>query len=412
MSAMQQALLMASSSAVSVITLSTSVPTADYNLFVQAGSPTGVADVTLTINSGGYLYGSSNVTYALDTGTGWVAGSTLTVINNGGIYGYAGVGALETATNNLAGYNGQNAGPAVNAQYAVSIVNNSVVAGGGGGGGSGGNINNAASGGWTLNSGGNGGGFAVSTGGNGGSGVNNAPPPTTGGRAGGAGGAAGQQGAAYTVTGTPNAFYNTAVFANSGSGGGGGGGGLGSYGGNGQNSQNLSVTYNGGTGGAGGKVAVSSSNITWSTPGIRYGRLDSTPYTYLGGPTITYVSSTPGVAASLQFSVRGDGVINDFGTYVTRSVVNGTMPQSWYQPNTASIGSSYWVRLTIVSGSTPGSGTVGSWLALSSTQTWIWTSATTGVSTVGATVLVEISTSAGGSPVVTSGTYIVAAQHV
>lgn len=403
----QQALLMVSQAA-TTINLSTSVPTANYNMFTEAGSPTGVVNVTLTINSGGYLYGSSNVNYALDTGTGWAAGSTLSVINNGGIYGYAGLGALETATSSFNGYNGQNAGPAINAQYAVSITNNSVIAGGGGGGGSGGNHNASNAGGWALNFGGNGGGFASSSGSNGGSGSSNAPPPTTGGRAGGTAGAAGQQGQQYSVTGTPNSYYNTSVFANSGCGGGGGGGGWGAYGGNGQNAQNNVTTYTGGTGGAGGRVAVSSSNITWVTAGLRYGRIDATPYTYLGGSAITYTTSA--LNASLQFQVRSDGVINDLGTFTTRSVTGVAMPQAWYQPNTASIGSSYWVRVTVVSGDAPTSGTTGTWQSLSSSIQWIWTT-TASPQTKSAVILVELSTSGTGSPVVSSGTYTVTAQR-
>lgn len=78
---------------------------------------------------------------------------------------------------------------------------------------------------------------------------------------------------------------------------------------------------------------------------------------------------------------------------------------SWYTPDpTASIGNSYWVRATLQSGQTPSSGdALNTWHQLSAVRSWTYTaSAGGGFASRQGTLLIEISSSASGSPVVTS----------
>jgi len=103
-----------------------------YNIFAQAGYPTDAVDVTLTINSGIDVYSDQgqHVT-VLTTGTGWVAGSTIKIVNNGYILGCGGVGG-DGAADGSAGYQ------AIDLRWNVTLDNTSGYIFGGGGGGAGG----------------------------------------------------------------------------------------------------------------------------------------------------------------------------------------------------------------------------------------------------------------------------------
>ena len=133
------------------VNLTISANTNNYNIFNNKGASyvAGSTDVTLTINSS-VRVGSGNInSYALDTGTGWTAGDTITIINNGFIRGKGGNGGNGQATvsdgnaknpspvpSGLAG-NGQRGGHGLRLQFATTIQNNgSIHSGGGGGGGS------------------------------------------------------------------------------------------------------------------------------------------------------------------------------------------------------------------------------------------------------------------------------------
>lgn len=72
--------------------------------------------------------------------------------------------------------------------------------------------------------------------------------------------------------------------------------------------------------------------------------------------------------ATASFSLNSDG---------TATAVNNGSPAFWYDPITAGIGASYWVIVTITSGSVT-SGTVGSRVSLSAGQTWTVTTTGTG----------------------------------
>jgi hypothetical protein len=125
------------------IALTLSATKADgYNIFQQAGSPTDAVDMVLTINAGVDLFGYGNSPLrALETGTGWVAGSTIKLVNHGYILamggrGGTGAGRLGDRAPATAGQGGN---PAIFMQWNCIIDNtDGFIFGGAGGGGGGG----------------------------------------------------------------------------------------------------------------------------------------------------------------------------------------------------------------------------------------------------------------------------------
>lgn len=244
------------------IALTIASNTNNYNIFSNKGGSyvAGKSNVTVTINSGVTVGSTSTGTYALETGSGWASGDTITIVNNGSVRGRGGNGAnggTATYPNVTNGGNGGSGGNAFRAQFATTITNNGTFAGGGGGGGGGGSYTSLSSKDSTTTAaggGGGGGGAGTSSGGSGGaaSGANNNYSGTNG--------AAG--------TATAGGTYGGGSFNERG----GAGGGAGSagetppnlYTGNTQNSSN-------GSGGARGNYAVGNSNITWSVTGTRQG---------------------------------------------------------------------------------------------------------------------------------------------
>ena len=214
------------------IALTISSNTNNYNIFSSKGGTyvAGKSDVTLTINSGVAVGSTSTGTYALDTGTGWATGDTITIVNNGTIKGRGGDGGkgadvlFEGIDNGSAGGAG---GAAFRAQFATSFTNNGSVYGGGGGGGGGGASGTIAGykGTFVRIAGGGGGGGAGVNGGSGGSpGVYSVGSASSG--SAGSATSGGSGGASYINTGG----------GGTGSGGAGGnGGGLGAAGSAGQN---------------------------------------------------------------------------------------------------------------------------------------------------------------------------------
>jgi hypothetical protein len=93
--------------------------------------------MTATVNSGVVIGSNSTSTAALNTGSSFPAGSTLTLINNGYIVGRGGEGGRGGGDGGGggAGTGGYAGGPALNAQYPLSVTNNGTIGGGGGGGG-------------------------------------------------------------------------------------------------------------------------------------------------------------------------------------------------------------------------------------------------------------------------------------
>lgn len=187
-------------------------------------------DAEVTVGSGIVLSANSTSAYGFDTGSGFPVGTSLKLIMPGYVCGMGGAGG---ATNTA----GSNGGPALRAQYAISIdALGGVTAGGGGGGG--GSF-------W----GGGGGGRSGRTNAVGGAASYPGANGTfsSGGAGGGGGGAGGTTG--------PGGAGSISV--------GGGGGGWGASGG-------TAGSYAGGTGGA---AVVGNSFITWINTGTRYGAI-------------------------------------------------------------------------------------------------------------------------------------------
>lgn len=267
------------------IALTIAANTNNYNIFSNKGGTysAGKSNITLTVNSGVSVGSTSVSVAALDTGTGWASGDTITIVNNGTVRGRGGDGGDGgSATNNSSGGNvsatdggdGGAGGTAIKSQFATTITNNGTFAGGGGGG--------AGHGGQTTYSdtktgisfsakagGGGGGGAGFSAGGSGGTaggywqynsgGVNSSTVTAESGSAGTAtaGGAHGD--------GFSNFVGEFASY------GGSDGGGLGSAGSPGSGGSGGGRTGADGTAGAAGKYAEGNSNITWSTTGTRLG---------------------------------------------------------------------------------------------------------------------------------------------
>lgn len=128
-----------------IFTATISTNTANYNL-KTAAIAAGWDQVlplraTVTIDPGVYVYSVSTGSYAFNTGASFPAGTELYLINNGIILGMGGAGGTgggwSPAGSIVAPSAGLAAGPALTAQYAISITNNGSIAGGGGGGGGG-----------------------------------------------------------------------------------------------------------------------------------------------------------------------------------------------------------------------------------------------------------------------------------
>ena len=230
--------------------------TQNYDLFTQVNaSPSyaaGTSDVTLTVNSGVVVGSTSTGTYAMSVPSGFSAGDTVTIVNNGTVIGRGGSGGAGAPYL----YNATAGGGGGNALYvnrALILTNNGTLSGGGGGGGGGGSGLYSASPKTTATAGGGGG----------------------GGGAGNSGGSGGAGGATPTASGSTGGAGSTA----SGGGGGGGGpptGGAGGAGGGqgGNGGAGVPAPYRGrGLGGTRGFYAVGNSNITYSATGTRLGQV-------------------------------------------------------------------------------------------------------------------------------------------
>jgi len=213
-----------------------------YNIYTAAvaAGMTSARSITVTVTTG-YVVGP------ITTGSGFYPGTTITIVNNGTIYGNGGAGGAGGSSASPQGGNGTQGGAAITLQWPITLTNTSGVISGGGGGGGGG----AFIGGRSINYGGGGGGggqgftggAAGASGGNGGV-AGNAGTNTSGGAGGiggGSPGSAGTAGSGYLSTGNAGAApvwngRSTPVGGGSGGGGGGfagagGSSGTGTYGG-------------------------------------------------------------------------------------------------------------------------------------------------------------------------------------
>ena len=120
-------------------TFSFSTANASLNVSAIGGYIAGKSDITVTINSGVYLYATSTGNYGLSL-SGATSGDTVTIVNNGFIMGQGGNGGGGASGNgNATLINGTAGGPALNLGIGVNptINNQSGYIGGGGGGGGG-----------------------------------------------------------------------------------------------------------------------------------------------------------------------------------------------------------------------------------------------------------------------------------
>lgn len=251
-------------------TFASNTANASLNLSGIGGYVAGKSDITVTVNSGIYLYATTTGNYGLNI-TGGTTGDTLTIVNNGYIMGAGGVGGSPTYINGLAG------GPALNIPINATInnTNGSAYIGGGGGGGAwseygcdaygGGGGAGGGNGGWYAGGyGGAGGGIGASgatasVGYGGGGGGRIFPGTTSGFSAYGAGGQAGGGGANNNSGGGLGGGSNNAGGNANYSYGCGGGGGWGAKGGNGGSVHNY-------VGASGGKaVNLNGKTVTWTS---------------------------------------------------------------------------------------------------------------------------------------------------
>jgi hypothetical protein len=93
-----------------------------------------------------------------------------------------------------------------------------------------------------------------------------------------------------------------------------------------------------------------------------------------------------GVTASAGFTWNSEGSITPDGNASAIGAV-------WLTQVFAGAGSPYHIKVTVTAGTSPGTGTVGSWLACSSNRQWTWTRVIVGTTT--ATITIEISDDAG-----------------
>jgi len=310
-------------------TYSSNTANASLNVTSLPGYVAGKSVVTVTVNSGVYLYATSTGSYGLSL-SGGTSGDQVILVNNGYIMGCGGQGGSGTSeSGQVAGSSG---GPALNLGYHTTInnTNGSAYIGGGGGGGGMGNMGRGSAEGGSGQGGGGGGagggqggstwryggynpgnstgGSPGSAGANGvgsygfltkggwvdgysvggaggrifpGSGGGSVTPSTSavaGGNGGGAGGGGSANGGYYNK-GSTVATSGAGGGSNSGGGtagisgggfstfaaAGGGGGGWGASGGAGKYGQN-GGPYTGGNGGAGGKaVNLNGYTVTWTS---------------------------------------------------------------------------------------------------------------------------------------------------
>jgi len=123
----------------------------NYNLRTALGSPAGAMRIVVKIASGVTISSSNAGTPAFDEGAGWASGTTISIVNEGSIYGAGGMGGAGGATTYL--YNppntksvsnassGSTGGSALKLTAPTTITNASgEIFGGGGGGGGGGSM--------------------------------------------------------------------------------------------------------------------------------------------------------------------------------------------------------------------------------------------------------------------------------
>jgi hypothetical protein len=145
----------------------------------------------------------------------------------------------------------------------------------------------------------------------------------------------------------------------------------------------------------------------FSTSSIQH-QAETAGSTNFGGTLYIFQTDpTHWAAATVLFGTVGD-IAGQGGGYFESVITNTLSGTNWYVPTTFGIGSSYYIRATLSSGSTP-SGSLGTWSALTSDA--VWTINASGAGALAECELfIEISSNSGGSPVVASGNVNLTAQ--
>lgn len=251
------------------VTYTTNTSNVALNLAAISGYIAGKSDITVTVNSGIYIYSTATGTPALAFSNG-TTGDTLNLVNNGYIMGRGGNGGTADVSN--AGFAGGNA---ISLSYNITINNTNASAYIGGGGGGGASASNGGGGGAGAGNGGTGrGGASAGTGGGVGAKGSNATACNCGGGGGGGG-------RIFPGCGGAGASATDAGYGG-GAGGGGGGQGQGTAGG----ASNNSSTYAAGNaGGGGGGWGATGGGSTAVNPGASGGKAVA-----LNGKTVTWTS--------------------------------------------------------------------------------------------------------------------------
>jgi hypothetical protein len=125
-----------------------------------------------------------------------------------------------------------------------------------------------------------------------------------------------------------------------------------------------------------------------------------------GGGQSTVVSFNGGSIIAFSLTTATAGVtFRDDGTVVQDKNGNTSVLENWAAPTQSGLGSSYEVRATLQSGTTP-SGTLGTWLSISTNPTWSLT-ATSGTAK-NCDLLIEVRPN--GGAVLDSATYSLNAE--
>jgi hypothetical protein len=280
-------------------TFTSSTPNASLNVTSLSGYVAGISDITITVNSGVYLYATTTSNAGL-TLSGGTSGDTITLVNNGYIAGQGGSGGGSTGSAIQATPGG--VGLSLGFNTTVNNTNSSAyIGGGGGGGGFGYNGNVTYAGGGGGAGGGTGGAAEFNPGGSGAhaGGTGSAGTNTSGTASGGGGGGVfpGTGGASVTVP-----TIGSTGQAAAGNGGGAGGGGAAYYsggkgalyagggGGGGWGASGGQSLFGGNVGGAGGSANGSGGTSTGPGAGNMQPGGSGGNAVALNGHTVTWVS--------------------------------------------------------------------------------------------------------------------------
>jgi hypothetical protein len=138
-----------------------------------------------------------------------------------------------------------------------------------------------------------------------------------------------------------------------------------------------------------------------------------------GGVVLTFTASVTkfvfptasAVTCSIAFMTDGTLVGGQGGP--GGGFTDNATGKNWFLPTTAGAGAFYWIRATLLSGSTPSTGpALGAWVQLNTTPTWGYNSGTGGAaSTREGQLTVHIASDAAGANILGTGTLTFAASR-